>query len=98
MSRRSRRCVACLAITLGASVPAGVGAVADQPQAQFSCRAVVLEAGGTQSGVANNLESPCTDGQASTGELPTGLVALRGGTASTHQTSAIGGSVSKEGD
>jgi hypothetical protein len=90
--------VACLAITLGASLPAGVRAVAGQPQAQFSCRAAVLDAGATQSVVANSAESPCLDGQASTAELPTGLVVLRGGSASTHQPSAIGGSVHQEGD
>src|SRR5437588_11756176 len=98
MSRRSRRGVACLAITLGALLPAGVRAVAGHPQAQFSCRAVVLDAGATQSVVANGGESPCLDGQASTAELPTGLVVLRGGSASTHQASAVGGSVHPEGD
>src|SRR5437899_3300312 len=98
MSRRSRRCVACLAITLGASLPVGFRAVAGQPQAQFSCRAVVLDAGATQSVVANAAESPCMDGQSSTTEFPTGLVVLRGGAASTHQPSAIGGSVHQEGD
>src|SRR5947208_12976363 len=98
MSRRSRRCVACLAMALGASAPAGVRAVAGQPQAHFSCRAVVLDAGATPSVVANNAESPCMDGQASTVDLATGLVGLRGGTASTHQPSAIGGSVYQEGD
>src|SRR5437588_2277019 len=97
MSRRSRRGVACLAITLGASLPGGVQAVADQPQAQFSCRAVVLDAGATQSVVANGAESPCLDGQASTAELPLGPVVLRGGSASTHQPSAVGGSVHQEG-
>ena len=90
--------MACLAIALGASLPAGVRAVAGQPQAQFSCRAAVLDAGVTQSVVANSAESPCLDGQASTAEFPTGLVVLRGGSASTHQPSAIGGSVPQEGD
>jgi hypothetical protein len=89
--------VACLAITLGASLPAGVRAVAGDPQAQFSCRAAVLDAGATQSVVANGAESPCLDGQASTAELPTGPVVLRGGSASTHQPSAVGGSVHLEG-
>jgi len=90
--------VAVLAISLGASLPAGIRAVAGQPPAQFSCRAVVLDAGATQSVVANSAESPCLDGQASTAEFPTGLVVLRGGSASTHQPSAIGGSVPQEGD
>src|SRR6266446_5880786 len=98
MSRRSRRGVAVLAISLGASLPAGIRAVAGQPPAQFSCRAVVLDAGATQSVVANSGESPCMDGQASTAELPTGLVVLHGGSASTHQPSAVGGSVAREGD
>src|SRR5260370_19397992 len=98
MSRRSRRCVAFLAITLGASLPTGVRAVADRPHAQFSCRAVVLDAGATQSVVANNAESPCTDAQSSTPEFPAGVVVLRGGVASTHEPSAIGGSVHREGD
>jgi hypothetical protein len=90
--------VAFLAITLGASLPTGVRAVAGQPQAQFSCRAAVLEAGGAQSVVANNAESPCTDAQSSTPEFPAGVVVLRGGVASTHEPSAIGGSVHREGD
>lgn len=87
----------CLAITLGASLLAGVRVVAGPP-AQFSCRAAVLDAGATQSVVANSAETPCRDGQASTAELPTGLVVLHGGSASTHQPSAVGGSVAREGD
>ncbi|HEY2668357.1 MAG TPA: hypothetical protein VGK51_16115, partial [Actinomycetota bacterium] len=90
--------MAGLAIVLCASLPAGVQAIAGQPQAQFSCRAAVLDAGGTQSVVANSAETPCLDGQASTAELPAGLVVLRGGSASTHQPSAVGGSVYREGD
>jgi hypothetical protein len=98
MSRRSRRYLACLLIAVGASLPAGVRAVAESVPAQFSCRAMVLGASATQSGVANSAESPCMDSQASTSDLPAGLVVLRGGVASTHQPSASGASALKEGD
>src|ERR1700737_3422582 len=98
MSRRSRRYVASLVIALGASVPAGVQAVAEPVQAQFLCRAMVLGAAATQSVVANSVESPCMNGQASTSDLPAGLVVLRGGVASTHLPSASGASAYKEGD
>ncbi|MEA2587185.1 MAG: hypothetical protein QOH66_112 [Actinomycetota bacterium] len=98
MSRRSRRYLACLLIAVGASVPAGVRAVAEPVLAQFSCRAMVLGASATQSGVANSAESPCMDAQTSTSDLPAGLVVLRGGVASTHQSSASGASALKEGD
>src|SRR5437667_2433634 len=101
MSRRSGGFLVTLLIALGARVPAGVRAVAEpvQPvQAQFSCRAAVLGSAATQSGVANSVETPCVDGQASTSDLPPGLVVLRGGVASTHQPAATGGSVYREGD
>jgi hypothetical protein len=98
MSRRSRRYLACLLIAVGASLPAGVRAVAEPVPAQFSCRAMVLADSATQSGVANSAESPCVDAQASTSDVPAGLVVLRGGVASTHQPSATGGSAYKDGD
>jgi len=85
-------------IAVGASVPAGVRAVAEPVPAQFSCRAMVLGAAATQSVVANSADSPCMDGQASASDLPAGLVVLHGGVASTHQPSASGTSALKEGD
>jgi hypothetical protein len=98
MSKRWGRYLACLVVALGASVPAGILAVAEPVQAQFSCRAMVLGAAATQSGAANSAESPCVDGHVSTADLPAGLVVLRGGVASTHQPSVTGGTVYKEGD
>src|SRR4030088_3577157 len=98
MSRRWGRFLASLLVALGASVPAGVRVAAEPVQAQFSCRATVLQAAATQSVVANIVDSPCVDGQASTSDIPAGLVVLRGGVASTHQPAATGGSVYREGD
>src|SRR4030081_3774453 len=98
MSRRRGSFLAGLLIALGATLPAGVRAVAEPVQPQLSCRAMVLGAAAMQSVVANSVESPCMDGQASTSDLPAGLVVLHGGVASTHQLSASGMSALKEGD
>jgi hypothetical protein len=59
---------------------------------------MVLGAAATQSVVANSIDSPCMDGEASAPDLPAGLVVLHGGVASTHQPSASGSSALKEGD
>jgi hypothetical protein len=98
MSKRWGRFLASLLIALGPAIPAGVRAAAEPVQAQLSCRAMVFGTAATQSVVANSVDSPCMDGQASASDLPAGLVVLHGGVASTHQPSASGTSALKEGD